>query len=151
MTNTADTGIELGEVMLSIAVLYWSLHDKLDCADPGISKQERLFLLRLSAPRRMGDLAKIMQSLPSTVTVLADALEAKGLVVRRRDPDDRRAWLLELTEQGQGARRALMDRIDAALRDATGLPEADLHRFGALMLRIRDHIMADGLPKGLPF
>ncbi|WP_324753285.1 MarR family winged helix-turn-helix transcriptional regulator [Roseovarius sp. Pro17] len=151
MTVVDDIDFTRGEVMLSIAILYWSLHDKLDCSGPDLSKQERLFLMRLSRPRRMGDLARIMHTLPSTLTVLADGLEEKGLVARNRDPDDRRAWLLELTEKGRTARRDLLDRIEIALRDATGLPEADLKVFGALMLRIRDHIMTGGLPKGLPF
>lgn len=151
MTHAGDTDLGLGDVLLSIAILYWSLHDKLDCSGLAFSKQERLFLMRLSKPCRMGDLAKVMQALPSTVTVLADGLEDKGLVARRRDPADRRAWLLELTEAGETARRDLIDNIEIALRDATGLPEPDLKMFSALMLRIRDHILTDGLPKGLPF
>ncbi len=140
-----------GGVMLSIALLYWSLHDRLDCSGPDLSKQERLVLMRLPTPRRMGDLARTMQILPSTLTVLADGLEHRGLVVRQHDPEDRRAWLLELTQEGHAARRELSGLVEIALREATGLPEGDLEIFGALLLRIRDHIMADGLPKGLPF
>ena len=146
-----DTDFGRGEIMLSIALLYWSLHERLDCVYADLSKQERLILMRLPTPRRMGDLARHMQVLPSTLTMLADGLETKGLVIRQRDPADRRAWLLELTDQGRAARTDLSDRLEIALRDATGLPEHDLDAFGALLLRIRDHILANGLPKGLPF
>ncbi|SFD49167.1 transcriptional regulator, MarR family [Sulfitobacter brevis] len=140
-----------GEMTLSIVLLYWSLHDRLDCVSPHLSKQERLFLIRLASPLRMGNLAKIMQALPSTLTTLADGLEAQGLVQRQRDPDDRRAWLLELTQTGHAARRELLESAGLALREATGLPDADLETFSALLFRIRDHILAQGLPKGMPF
>lgn len=151
MTIADDETFARGEMLLSIALLYWALHDRLDCLGPELSKQERLILMRLPMPRRMGDLARTMQALPSTLTVLADGLEEKGLLVRQRDPDDRRAWLLELTDEGHAARRDLLDRIEIALREATGLPEADLEVLGALLFRIRENIMAEGLPKGLPF
>lgn len=151
MTGADKRDFAPGEMMLSIALLYWSLHDRLDCSGPDLSKRERLVLMRLPTPRRMGDLARTMQLLPSTLTVLADGLEKRGLVERQRDPDDRRAWLLELTKEGHAARCELNEVVEIALREATGLPEDDLEVFGALLLRIRDHIMADGLPKGLPF
>ena len=138
-------------VMLSIVMLYWSLHDRLSCEKPDLSKQERLTLIRLSQPRRMGDLARAMQALPSTMTALTDGLEAKGLVTRRRDPKDRRAWLLELTETGEETRAELGEMLKLALREETGLDAADLQQFSDLLLKIRSHILAKGLPKGLPF
>lgn len=143
-----DTDTASGEMLLSIVLLYWGLQDRLEHCEPELSKQERLFLVRLAAPRRMGDLARVMQALPSTLTALADGLEAKGLVERSRDPDDRRAWLLGLTEAGQTKRAELLDHADRALREATGLSDDDLQTFGALLLKVRNHIKADGLPKG---
>lgn len=139
-----------GEVMLSIALLYWSLHDRLDSFCSEFTKQERLFLTRLVKPSRIGDMAKSMQALPSTLTALADGLEAKGYIARHRDPDDRRAWLLELTDKGRAMRQDLLDRVDIALRESTGLAEKDLDNFGELMLQVRNNILANGLPKGLP-
>ncbi|MCP1169662.1 MarR family winged helix-turn-helix transcriptional regulator [Limimaricola litoreus] len=140
-----------GDMLLGVALLYWALHERLERLEPELSKQEHLFLVRLSAPRRMGDLARLMQALPSTVTALADGLEARGLIARRRDPEDRRVWLLDLTEAGRARREDMLAHADRAIREATGLPEADLDRFAALLTRIRHHIRADGLPKGLPF
>ena len=38
----------------------------------------------------------------NTMVILLDDLEEKSLVVRRRDPSDRRAYLVSLTEAGRG-------------------------------------------------
>lgn len=140
-----------GDMLLGVVLLYWTLHERLECLEPELSKQERVFLVRLSVPRRMGDLARLMQALPSTVTALADGLEARGLIARRRDPEDRRAWLLELTEAGHARRDGMLAHVERAMRETTGLPAADFDRFAELLTRIRDHIRADGLPKELPF
>jgi DNA-binding MarR family transcriptional regulator len=54
---------------------------------------------------------------PRTVTDMSDSLEARGLVVRRPHPADRRVTLLHLTEEGQRqltAAAALADRSYAA-------------------------------------
>jgi DNA-binding MarR family transcriptional regulator len=50
------------------------------------------------------------------MTRLLDRLEAKGLVTRRPHPDDRRAIILEPTEQG----RALVPRLAAVFRRVNG-------------------------------
>lgn len=151
MTEDCEIDGGGGDMLLGVALLYWALHERLERLEPELSRQEHVFLVRLSAPRRMGDLARLMQALPSTVTALADGLEARGLIARRRDPEDRRAWLLELTEAGRARREDMLAHVDRAMRETTGLPEADLDRFAALLTRIRNHIRADGLPKGLPF
>ena len=137
MSDEDDANCRRGEMLLSVALLYWALHERLDGADPDLTKQERVFLVWLATPRRMGD--------------LADGLETRGLVTRSRDPDDRRAMLLELTQAGRAARRRLLAQIDRAMREATGLSEPDLEEFAVLLFRIRYHIKAEGLPKGLPF
>ncbi|MFT6532166.1 MAG: DNA-binding MarR family transcriptional regulator [Limimaricola cinnabarinus] len=151
MTEIDEIDGGRGDMLLGIVLLYWALHERLECAEPDLSKQERLTLLRLSRPSRMGDLARRMQALPSTLTVVVDGLETRGLVQRNRDPEDRRAWLIELTGTGRARREEMLAEADRALRDATGLPEADLDILGDLLARIRAHIKAEGLPKGLPF
>jgi len=72
----------------------------------------------LSALRRAGDPyslspgALVTQTLVTsgTMTNRIDRLEARGLVVRRRSPDDRRGVLVELTPDG-------LDRVDTAMTD----------------------------------
>ena len=55
---------------------------------------------------------------PSTMVAVVDELEDKGLVTRRRDPADRRRYLLALTAKGR--------RIHVACRSAAGRCEAEV-------------------------
>ena len=62
---------------------------------------------------RMGDLAEQWGCDASYITTLADALEARGLVRRTADPNDRRVKMVVLTPTG----RALHDRAFALLSE----------------------------------
>lgn len=48
-----------------------------------------------------GALAEIMEVEPITIARMIDRLEDAGLVERRRDPNDRRAWRIHLTNAVQ--------------------------------------------------
>ncbi len=64
------------------------------------------------------------------VTQIVGRLEAKGCLVRVRDPEDRRAVRLVLTDTGRQAfawHRSLHDRIGGRLRDALALMGPDEH------------------------
>jgi DNA-binding MarR family transcriptional regulator len=74
---------------------------------------------------------------PSSMVAAIDELESKGLVQRRRDPNDRRAYALHITEAGrekltEGRRlaRAAQEQLLAGL---TTEERAQLH---ALLLRV---------------
>ena len=78
---------------------------------------------------------------------MADELERKGLVLRERDPDDRRAWQLRLTADGESARRELIDTTVRLVRQITGLDTDELERLGALMDAVAERILENGFPK----
>ncbi|MET9068512.1 MarR family winged helix-turn-helix transcriptional regulator [Streptosporangium sandarakinum] len=85
-------------------------------------------LLRMIATRpgrSQQSLAEELGVVPSRVVALIDNLERKGLVERRRNPQDRRNYALHLTEQGTHVMtqmrrlgKAHEDDICAALDDA---------------------------------
>lgn len=56
----------------------------------------------------MRELAARLRCDPSTVTFLADRLEAKNLAVREVDQENRRVKTLHLTPEGRKARRTLV-------------------------------------------
>ncbi|HKX91660.1 MAG TPA: MarR family transcriptional regulator [Sphingomicrobium sp.] len=60
-----------------------------------------LFKLTRKPGLRQVELADMLDLEPITLTRIIDRLEEAGLVERVRDPDDRRAWRLHVTEQAQ--------------------------------------------------
>jgi DNA-binding MarR family transcriptional regulator len=57
-------------------------------------------VLRLEAPVRQKELAALTGLAPTTLAHYLRRFEADGLINRERDPDDGRAILLELSEEG---------------------------------------------------
>ncbi|MGH3781045.1 MAG: MarR family winged helix-turn-helix transcriptional regulator [Pseudonocardiaceae bacterium] len=73
----------------------------------------------------------------ATLTHHLNAMEAEGLVTRRRDPTNRRVHLVELTEHGEAAfhrMRTAAVTFDERLR--TGLPDDEI----AALARLLDHL-----------
>lgn len=81
---------------------------------------------------RQGELARRSRLSKQTLTTMARALEADGLIERRPDPSDARATLVYLTERARRfqpvAERVLAD-LDARVVAATGVDDrASLRR-----------------------
>jgi len=96
-------------------------------AEQGASfaRTKLLLLLERNGPRRSTDIAEVFGHSPRTVTEAIDALEREGLVRRDPDPEDRRAKLVSITQEGRAAvassepvRQQLIDQIFGALSQA---------------------------------
>jgi DNA-binding MarR family transcriptional regulator len=90
---------------------------------------------------RMGDLSCALGVTARNITTIVDALEREGLLVRKPDPTDRRAILLELTEKGH----AHVEHIQAVQRDLAECVFAPLNRHErsalyALLTRLAGHL-----------
>jgi MarR family transcriptional regulator, transcriptional regulator for hemolysin len=80
-----------------------------------------------------------------TLTHHLNRMEAAGLVTRRRDPDNRRAHRVELTDAGEAAFRRLLQTVaafDARLR--AGLADRELTALRGLLDRLRTNVAASG-------
>jgi DNA-binding MarR family transcriptional regulator len=66
-----------------------------------VARAEVVWVLAHRGPMRQRDLAEELRVSPRNVTGLLDSLEATGFVVRRQHPQDRRAVLVELTDNGR--------------------------------------------------
>ena len=62
-----------------------------------------LSVLVFAGPKRIGELARIEQVEPPTMTRLVDGLERDGYVARSPDPRDARAVTVEATDRGRAA------------------------------------------------
>lgn len=88
-----------------------------------------------------GGLADMLEVEPITACRMIDRLEEAGLVERRRDPADRRAWQIFLTDRA----RPLLDdlghiadeMIDSAL---AGISPAEHDRVMTTLQRIQDNL-----------
>ncbi|SDL79987.1 DNA-binding transcriptional regulator, MarR family [Nonomuraea maritima] len=99
---------ELGELLVA-AYRAFAQQGRARFGEHGLSAA-RVRLLTTLGQRpgsRMRDLADALGVSGRAITPLVDALESEGLVARRPDPDDRRAFRLTLTDAGLGA----IDRI----------------------------------------
>lgn len=137
------------QAMMGVYALYWKLEESFDCIETDLSHQECHMLIKLDQPKRMGVLAADMLSVPSTITATADALEAAGYLMRQRDPEDRRAWLLVLTEKGAQARTMLVTVAGDLFHRASGLDDEETAEFARLARKIRNNILKTGIPEGL--
>ncbi len=123
----------------------------------GVEYAAYVLLGRLVAdgPQRLSGLAEAVHSDPSTVSRQVAALVRSGLVERRSDPQDRRAWLLAVTGSGwrlfDEHRQARNRHIAAML---ARWPDSEVRRLVELLERLnncfedyRCHLLT-GAPEG---
>lgn len=87
------------------------------------------------------ELAERLDIEPITACRIVDRLEEAGLVERQRDPEDRRAWRLVLTEKSLPIferLRLLAEEMAADVFAGFELPELELMR--AKLARIRENV-----------
>ena len=96
----------------------------------------------LGNQRELADAVGIREA---TLTHHLNAMDAQGLVTRRRDPANRRVHLVELTEAGEALFLRLRDAafaFDQRLR--RGLTDRDAADLEGLLLRLERNVADDG-------
>jgi DNA-binding MarR family transcriptional regulator len=129
---------ELGEIFVA-AWHAFTEHGHLRFNQHGLSAERVRMLVTVghNSPLRMGGLAEQLGVTGRTVTALVDASEAEGVLTRRPDPYDRRAFRLTLTEEGE----RLLQKIEKLQQEVTGeifasLDSAERGKLAELLLRI---------------
>ena len=91
------------------------------------------------------DLARAAEVNPGAMTRLLDKLEARGLINRVADPDDRRAINIHLTDAGlliwQDINQCGMRVRERAMH---GMSEADREQLTRLLTQVRDNLSPTG-------
>jgi DNA-binding MarR family transcriptional regulator len=122
-TMDATTLPEPGSNAERLTLVVGRLNRRLQAATGGLSHGllSALAVLAKHGPLRLSDLAQLEGvSAPSMTRTIAE-LESRGFVVRRPDPDDGRAVLVEAAEAGTAAiqeARAARSKVIAELLDA---------------------------------
>lgn len=90
---------------------------------------------------RQGPLAELIEVEPITLSRMVDRLAEGGLVERRADPTDRRAWRLYLTPRAAVLLNGIRDIAQGLTDDATeGLSAAECEQLAALVERVRANL-----------
>ena len=119
-------------------------------AELGVSNPEGHLLSYLAsyAPCPVGDLRRVFGYKGSTLTSMLDRLERRGLITRGVHPDDRRSFLVELSEIGRETARTVtrvvIDLENAILRH---LEPDDLEGFRKVMAAITEATQVDLRPR----
>lgn len=98
-----------------------------------------ILLLTLAeiAPARMQDLARAMARDKSQITRAVQALEGKGLIERAPCPDDARAVLMRLTDEGRATVAIFQEAVAEALGGILGpLTPSEIEQFRAMLRRL---------------
>lgn len=100
----------------------------------GISRNEGI---------NQGSLADLLEVEPITLCRLIDRMQESGLVERRRDPNDRRAWQLFLTEKAGPVLEELHETADELMSQALlEISETQIDTMTELLNRIRHNLTA---------
>jgi DNA-binding MarR family transcriptional regulator len=90
-----------------------------------------LSVLVFAGPKRIGELARVEQVEPPTMTRLVDGLVRDGLAVREPDPDDARAVRVRATATGaRTLRRGRARRVQALKAGIASLSPTELVALG---------------------
>ena len=115
--------------------------------EPGVSyaRMRLLGALHLGGPKIMSGISEELGVTRRNITALVDALEEEDMVRRLPHPTDRRATIIELTDQGKMTMETLYEehrRSVAAL--FAGLSEEDRRELVRLLGLLRGTLRADG-------
>jgi DNA-binding MarR family transcriptional regulator len=113
-------------------------HESLAPWDVTPAQLRALRVLRHHGRLRLSELSDHLHIAARSGTEVTDALETRRLVRRRPDPADRRATLVELTEQGEGVLDAIHEaRATGAERVFDRLSPTDRAHLARILRKLR--------------
>ena len=107
MTQDPDAISVAAALHVSIGLLRWRLRQVRVEGDLSLPERSALARLDRVGPATSSELARIEQISPQSMGATLGALEDRGLIARRPDPEDGRRAVLSLTESG---RKVMQDR-----------------------------------------
>ena len=111
----------------------------------GVTRAQWKVLFRLTRfpGLRQVELADMLDVEPITLCRIVDRLEEAELVERQRDPEDRRAWRLQVTDKA----KPLVERLKSLGSELVGEAFADIDRLEldqvrGVLARVRENVAA---------
>ncbi|MBE4737905.1 MULTISPECIES: MarR family winged helix-turn-helix transcriptional regulator [Streptomyces] len=128
--------MEVVELIGTVVARYHEEYEDAAAEHSLTGAQARLLGLLSLEPLPMRRLAQKLRCEPSNVTGIVDRLEARGLVERRPDPNDRRVKLAAATDDGRRVARSLRDSLDFAREPLAGLSTTERESLRELLRRM---------------
>jgi MarR family transcriptional regulator, transcriptional regulator for hemolysin len=77
-----------------------------------------------------------------TVTRILDILERKELVIKKKNEEDRRSFILFITDKGTSLKEELTPIIEAIWEDEilTGIPEEELEIYRKVLMKMNENL-----------
>jgi DNA-binding MarR family transcriptional regulator len=131
-------------LMEAVSLLQYAVRQQLQ-DDGGLSYVQFEILAKLADADHgltMTDLADGVVYSRSGLTHQAGLLEQQGLITRATSPEDQRATVVGITEQGRARVAAVLPGHVQVVRDLLfdSLPERDVRALGDMMTAARDHM-----------
>lgn len=118
-----------------------SVHLATPTGDPALNARDGHLItyLRKYAPAPVGELVRVFGIKQSTFTSMLDRLEKAGLIRRELNPDDRRSFLIHITDAGREMAEEA-DRVLLALEEdiRARVSARDVEGFHAVMRAIEE-------------
>ena len=91
-----------------------------------------------NGPTSQQSLLEVLDVDPSVLVAILNDLETAGLAERKRDPEDRRRHIVEMSEQGRTALTAMEGAIDTIERELLAdLSPTDADQLRSLLAKVR--------------
>ncbi|MFE0648040.1 MarR family winged helix-turn-helix transcriptional regulator [Streptomyces sp. NPDC059534] len=124
-SRTDPLTLEVVELIGTVVARYYEEYEQAAAQHALTGAQARVLGLLSLDPLPMRRIAQKLKCEPSNITGIVDRLEARGLVERRPDPDDRRVKLAVPTDEGRDTARRLRESLDFAREPLGELTEAE--------------------------
>ncbi|MBP0462158.1 MarR family winged helix-turn-helix transcriptional regulator [Streptomyces montanisoli] len=135
-TRTDPLTFEVVQLIGSVVARYHEEYERAAAEHSLTGAQARLLGLLSVEPLPMRRIARKLKCEPSNVTGIVDRLEARGLVERRPDPDDRRVKLAAPTASGLATAKLLRGSLDFAREPLAELSDDERRTLRDLLRRM---------------
>ena len=130
--------LEVVDLMANLVSLFHKEYEEAAAARSLTGAQAKVLALLRRGPMPMRQIAQTLACEPSNITGIVDRLEARGLVARQADPDDRRVKRVATTEVGRAAAEELRESLRFARAPLAGLDADERGQLRDLLQRIVD-------------
>jgi DNA-binding MarR family transcriptional regulator len=143
--SVPDVNDVAGALRVAVGLVVRKLRQAPFAGELTLAESSALSRLERGGPATSSDLARVERISPQSMGVTVAALLDRGLIERRRDPEDGRRIVLSITDQGRRTvhdkRGARTELIAAALRDGfTGEELSQLMAASALLDRLAEKL-----------